>query len=1249
MKLGEKVSILPQKVKFSHAWEQRKLGEIGKTYTGLSGKTKEDFGHGEAQLITYMNIFTNPISNPQTTEKVEIDNRQNTVNYGDIFFTTSSETPEEVGMSSIWLDNAENTYLNSFCFGYRLNENIQINPYYLAYLLRAKRFRDNMILLAQGISRYNISKNKVMEISIDIPKNKDEQLRVGSIFKNLDNLIALHQRKRKVAKNTIKSLKIRLFCLKGEKMTFNSESEFEKSLINLLFEKGWERDVLKYKTEEDLIQNWANILFENNRDIDKLNDFPLTRSEMQQIMEQIKRLRTPLKLNGFINGKEVSIKRDNPDDKVHFGKEVRLKIYDRQEIAAGQSRYQIAEQPVFKAKSALLNDRRGDFMLLINGMPVIHVELKKSNVSITQATNQIEKYSHEGVFSGIFSLVQVFVAMTPSETVYFANPGPDGKFNKDFYFHWADFYNEPINDWKSIAEQLISIPMAHQLIGFYTVADNTDGILKVMRSYQYYAASKISDKVSKTKWGERNIYGGYVWHTTGSGKTMTSFKSAQLIANSKDADKVVFLVDRIELGTQSLLEYRGFASENESVQATENTGVLITRLKSDDADDTLIVTSIQKMSRIKEEGAINDHDIKKINSKRVVFIIDECHRDTFGEMLSTIKSTFPLAIFFGFTGTPIHEENKKKMNTTSTIFGDELHRYSIADGIRDGNVLGFDPYMVTTYKERDIRKKIALEMAKASTEEEAISDPAKRKVYYYFMKLPMENRIVNDKLEHGLEDYIPKSQYQTEVHQNAVVDDIVEGFTTLSVNGKFHAIFATSSIPEAIDYYKLFKKKNTNLKVAALFDQNIDNSDGAILKEDAVIEMLNDYNKMYKQSFSIPTYQKYKKDIQLRLSHKEYYRSIENTPEKQLDVLIVVDQMLTGFDSKWVNTLYLDKLMRYESIIQAFSRTNRLFDKAIKPFGVIKYYRKPYTMKQNIEEAVKLYSGDKPLGLFVDKLPENLKAMNDIYDEIVEVFVSSGVENFCKLPDEDESKAKFADLFKRLNKHLEAAKIQGFRWNKLEYENIELKFDETTYLVLALRYKELTKTNSGTPIPDIPYDIEGYLTEISTEDIDTNYMNSKFKKYLKEINLSNAEEALNELHKTFAMLSQEEQKYAYQFIMDIQSGSITVDETKSFRDYITEYQINAKNDQIHRFAEVFGLNEALLRKFMKSNVTPEDINAYGKFDELENSADKLKTKKYFESMDGVSIPPFKAIIKLDSYLRKFILEGGFDINMPDNE
>ena len=1045
-------------------------------------------------------------------------------------------------------------------------------------------------------------------------------------------------------------------------MIFNKESDFEEALIKILSEKGWEKEVLKNYSEQDLLQNWANILFENNRDIDRLNDYPLTDGEMQQILEQIKNLRTPLKLNGFINGKSVSVIRDNPDDKLHFGKEVSLKIYDRREIAAGQSRYQIVQQPKFPTKSKILNDRRGDLMLLINGMPVIHIELKKSGVPVSQAYHQIEKYSGEGIFSGLFSLVQIFVAMEPNETVYFANPGPDGKFNPDYYFHWADYNNEPINEWDKVASTLLSIPMAHQLIGFYTVADDSDGVLKVMRSYQYFAASAISDKVSKTKWEAGNQLGGYVWHTTGSGKTMTSFKSAQLIASSKDADKVIFLMDRIELGTQSLKEYRGFADENESVQATENTGVLITKLKSTDPADTLIVTSIQKMSNIKDEaGGLKASDIEYINGKRIVFIVDEAHRSTFGDMLITIKTTFPKAIFFGFTGTPIQDENQKKKNTTTTVFGNELHRYSIADGIRDKNVLGFDPYKVLTFKDKDVRKVVALEKAKAQTEEEAISDPIKSKVYYKYMDAGQVGMVghFDSKGDYikGLEDYIPNVQYQTEEHTTTVVKDILENWVTLSHNSKFHAIFATSSIPEAINYYRMIKEMKPELKVTALFDPNIDNGGGVAFKEAGLVEIIEDYNERYGQDFTIPTFAKMKKDIAARLAHKKPYERIANEPEKQIDLLIVVDQMLTGFDSKWINTLYMDKVLLYENIIQAFSRTNRLFGPD-KPFGTIRYYRKPHTMERNINAAVKLYSGDKPLGLFVQHLAENLKMMNELYEDISELFSNAGIENFEKLPSDVSVCRKFAKDFKELNSYLEAAKIQGFKWEVTSYtddntgENIEMAFDEKTYLVLVLRYKELSGGGGGGTGDDVPYDLVGYITEIDTGLIDADYMNSRFEKYLKLLNLEGAsaeavEQAETELHKTFATLSQEEQKYANIFLHDIQRGDVAITEGKTLRDYITEYLSKAKDDQIHRVAVALGVDELKLRTIMSLRLNSTNINEFGRYDDLKKTVNKAKAKEYFEKIEGTKIIPPKVNVKVDNLLREFILGGGFEIEMPE--
>jgi len=1056
--------------------------------------------------------------------------------------------------------------------------------------------------------------------------------------------------------------------------TFKSEAEFEAALVKRLKDFGWTGGVLHQPDEQDLLDNWAQILYQNNPGIDRLNGCPLTSGEMQQIIEQIAALRTPMKLNGFINGRTVSIKRDNPDDAAHFGKEVSLYIYDRLDIAAGRSVYQIAEQPRFKAASARLNDRRGDVMLLINGMPLIHIELKRSGVPVSQACNQIQKYAHEGVFSGLFSLVQIFVAMEPAETVYFANPGPVGDFSL-FRFHWADFNNEPINDWNDVVRYLLSIPMAHQLIGFYSVADDKDATLKVMRSYQYYAASAISDRVRKSRWDKASARGGYVWHTTGSGKTMTSFKSAQLIADSHDADKVVFLVDRIELGTQSLDEYRNFADDSMSVQATEDTDVLRAKLKSDDPSDTLIVTSIQKMSNIHEQdGGLTERDLERIRDKRMVFIVDECHRSTFGDMMQTIRRTFPTAMLFGFTGTPIQDENQKKQNTTTDVFGDELHRYSIADGIRDKNVLAFDPYMVCTYKDRDVRCEVALEKARADSEGDALADPKKRKTYLRYMdpsQVPMAgHRTADGSWEKGIEDYLPESQYRGTDgdgctggtpcdHFRMVFEDVMDGWTTLSHGGKFHAILATSSIPEAITYYRMFRDGAPQLKVTALFDPNIgndnpDNPTGSLFKEDGLVEILEGYSKLYPgKDYTIPTHAAFKRDVAARLAHKKPYVGIERHPEEQLDLLIVVNQMLTGFDSKWVNTLYLDKVLEYEGLIQAFSRTNRVFPGNEKPFGVIRYYRRPHTMRQNVDDAVRLYSGDRPFSLFVDKLESNLEHINMCFDDIKSVFEGYGVQNFERLPDSDAACARFAKLFKQLSDLIEAAKVQGFTWEKPAYEfrhddggktEVAMVVDLQTYLVLALRYKELFEREPGDGSDDVPFDIDGYLTEIDTGRIDTDYMNENFAKWLKKIDEGEeAKAALELLHSSFASLTQEQQAAAELVIHAAQRGELEIVPGKTLMDYINDFQKRGKDSQVNALVSAIGVDEGKLRDLMARHVTEDNINEYGRFDVLKGTADLGKARDYFVGKEGKPMPPFKVNMRLDKLLREFVIQGGFDI------
>ena len=1050
---------------------------------------------------------------------------------------------------------------------------------------------------------------------------------------------------------------------------FSKELDFEQALADLLPQHGWEPQVIKNPTEEMLVKNWAAIIFNNNRDMNRLGDFPLTDTEMQQIITQVDNLKNPYEVNKFINGGQVMIKRDNQDDKINYGKEVYLTIFNASEIRAGQSVYQIVRQPKFQTKHPLASSRRGDMMLLINGMPIIHIELKRSGVDVTQAVNQIKKYAHEGVFSrGIFSLIQIFVAMTPEKTLYFANPGESKNFSPSFYFHWADFNNEEVHDWKRIGANLLSIPMAHQMVGYYTIADDKDETLKVLRSYQYFATTKIWERVRETNWDDHYHKGGFIWHTTGSGKTMTSFKSAQLIAKENDADKVVFLLDRIELSTQSVDEYRGFANADDNVLDTEDTRNLIRVLESDDKDERLIVTSIQKMSRINAASNIPQSTIDRINKKRVVFVVDECHRSVTGSgkdsgsgMLLTIKNTFPRAILFGFTGTPIFEENARGEMTTEVIFGDELHKYTLASGIPDGNVLGFDLNREDTFQEHDIREAVALRTVEAESFEEIEHDKEKVEIY---------NKIMTETDMIKIEDEA-KSLYQSEEHHMAVMRKIVEERPILSHNGKFHAILATKNIAEAIEYYHLFKEHYPEYNVTAIFDDSIDNNGGGEYKEEAILEILDDYNRKFGTAFQQSTYAKYKKDVAKRLAHKMPYQNLEK--DKQLDMLIVVTQMLTGYDSKWVNTLYVDKLLQYVDVIQAFSRTNRLFGPD-KPFGVIKYFTRPNRMAKNIDDALELYV-DQPLLVFTDKLEANLEKINQAYRTIEQLFKAEGIEYFSTLPLAEASKKKFAKEFCEMTKKLEAAKMQGFLWEKAEYEfqhsngwvKLKMVLDEQTYKILLARYRELFTRPGGGGSDDDVYQLEAYITETGAGTIDAEYINAKFIKFVKNLYTSgpgseHVKVAQAELHNAFASLNQRDQRTAQRILHDIESGDLRLSPGKTIYDYILDYQKRECDQQVLTISEATGLNITKFKELISNDTTEQNINEQGRFDELIRTLDKVKAADFLERITGQAVPKRFVITNMSSIVRRFILNPSdrakiiyayqnadslLDVNIPD--
>lgn len=1256
---------------FTDAWEQHKLGELSeKTYGGGTPSTANaEYWCGNIPWLQSSDIIDGKLFD--VTPKKYISQVGLNSSAAQLIPENSIAIITRVGVGKLAFLSFFYTTSQDFLSMSRLTT----EPYFTVYACYKKL--QSELNSVQGTSIKGITKDELLAKEIKVP-SYDEQKQIGEYFTNLDNLISLHQRKyfSIVMLNTIIQI-IEIICLccfslfygvdynykmvrnyccqEGMGVKFEKEADFEEAVIDLLLKYGWsngnemgsrEKNVIKYPTEEDLIQNWADILYKNNSERSRLNGVKLNKDEMQQIIDQIK-IATPYAINGIIKGKSVTIKRTNEEDRENFGKEISLNIYDPKKVRAGESRYQVVQQPKFSRKHSKLQDRRGDLMLLINGMPVIHIELKRSGGNVEEARGQISKYCEENIFEGIFSLVQIFVAMTPEDAIYFANPGSGKAVNPDFCFHWADIENNQIRDWQEVVKHLLSIPMAHELIGWYTIADDNDCVLKVMRSYQYYAVHKIYEKTREHDWDSKDGQGGYVWHTTGSGKTMTSFKAAELIARDKLADKVVFLMDRIELGTQSFREYTAFADED-IVQETGNSGVLLSKMKGNHPKDLLIVSSIQKMDRVSEDAVSlrREKELEEIRKKRLVFIFDECHRTTNGDMFANIRKAFPRALLFGFTGTPIFDENAKSSLSTADIFGDNLHTYTIADGIRDENVLGFDPTMVKIYADEDLKEELAKDECKAKDMNEIRTNPKKLEVYQKYQNMS----------EVDIEAKLPKGQYDSDNYRDGVIKDIKDHWDRLSFGGKFHAIFATSSIPAAIDYYRRFRRQWPELKVTSLFDKNLDDTKGeqSMDKERGLVEILEDYQHQFGPDFDIARWPEFKKDVTRRLAHKENYSQVEK--EKQLDLLIVVDQLLTGFDSKFVNTLYLDKLLDYQNLIQAFSRTNRIYNRNEKPFGIIRYYRSPHTMKKNMDDAFALFARKREDGIFANKLPSNVENMNQIFEQIQDIFVANGILDMSRLPEDESTQARIAQLTRKFQESYTSARLQGFDWNKVIVSDeigkggIEVKVTEKEYLTLLMRCNEMAKRGKErNRAGAFAYDIGVNLSAIQNEKITAEYLDRKFKIWTDYRNGKNPikereEELLKELEKNLSTLSEDDQNLAREIIRDIETGRLEVEEGKTFRDYIASYGESRKNREIRDAVEALGVDEEKLRDLVMNK--PKDYKEGGRAVALENSIDDERARTYYQRVNHREDTNLQVRLYAKKVLKEFIM---YDQPIPFGE
>lgn len=730
---------------------------------------------------------------------------------------------------------------------------------------------------------------------------------------------------------------------------FESELSIENHLIQQLTEgqSQWTfRDDLR--TMQDLWDNFRRILTINNKDL--FDEHPLTNNEFLQIQNQL-RFSSFYDAAKWLMGENgvatVSVQREDAE----LGT-VHPVVFRRVDVAGGTSVYEVVHQIDFPRKEILNRDRRGDVTLLINGLPVIHIELKNRSHPYMEAFNQVKKYLKEGIFRDIFSTLQMFVVSNGSDTRYIA-AAPADKLNEKFLSPWLDTDNQPITNYLAFAKAILSIPAAHRMISQYSVLDSERKALILLRPYQINAIEAIRDAVNP--YTDGGSHSGFIWHTTGSGKTLTSYKAAHYLATGiPSIDKVIFVVDRRDLDNQTTGSFQAYAEyDTIDVSETDNTGDLVKKLQSREGD--VIVTTIQKLQIIMRRYPAGSKKYEKLRQLRLVFVVDECHRAVSPQAQDALNKYFTNPLWFGFTGTPIFTEDAKDSPgnlpaTTEEQYSTCLNKYTIKEALHDGAVLGFQVEYHNTFSMEALAKQNGISGWKEDGD-----------------GYDLEERLMKGK--------IIDAAYEDEQHMLSVVDFIINKSSGKLRLGRkkgdtYTAILTTSSIRQAQRYYELFKRVKKGKvpsvqisdkvkrqlsdfpKVAITYSVS-ENEEGSAFNQAQMKQSMQDYNAMFSTQYTMEQLDAYNRNINDRLARK---KNIYQVREAQLDLVIVVDRLLTGFDAPSLSTLFIDrKPMRSYGIIQAFSRTNRLYDQQ-KRFGQIVVFQVPAHFKRAVDNAMKRYS-----------------------------------------------------------------------------------------------------------------------------------------------------------------------------------------------------------------------------------------------------------------------------------------------------
>ena len=782
-------------------------------------------------------------------------------------------------------------------------------------------------------------------------------------------------------------------------MPVQSEAALENGLIATLQQMNYE--YVQIEEEKNLRTNFKSQLEKHNRKrLEEIGRTEFTEAEFDKIL---------IYLEGGTRFEKAKKLRDLFPLELDDGERLWVEFLNRTHWC--QNEFQVSHQITVEGRKKC----RYDVTILINGLPLVQIELKRRGVELKQAYNQIQRY-HKTSFHGLFDYIQLFVISNGVNTRYFAN-NPNSGYK--FTFNWTDADNVPFNELEKFATSFFDKCTLGKIIGKYIVLHEGDKCLMVLRPYQFYAVEKILDRVKNSN------SNGYIWHTTGAGKTLTSFKAAQLVAELDDVDKVMFVVDRHDLDTQTQSEYEAF--EPGAVDSTDNTDELVKRLHG---NSKIIITTIQKLNAAVSKQWYSRR-IEEIRHARIVMIFDECHRSHFGDCHKNIVRFFDNTQIFGFTGTPIFVENAVDGHTTKEIFGNCLHKYLIKDAIADENVLGF-------------------------------------LVEYYHGNADVDNANQNRMTE--------------------IAKFILNNFNKSTFDGEFDALFAVQSVPTLIQYYKIFKSLNPKIRIGAVFTYASNSSQddaltgmntGSYVSEstgeaDELQAIMDDYNDMFGTSFTTENFRAYYDDINLRMKKKK-------TDMKPLDLCLVVGMFLTGFDSKKLNTLYVDKNMDYHGLLQAFSRTNRVLNEK-KRFGKIVCFR---DLKSNVDASIKLFSNSNNLEDIV-RPPFNEVKKN--YQELTTNFLEqyptpSSIDLLQSEKDKKQFILAFRDVIK---KH---AEIQVY--DEFEEDAADLGMTEQQFMDFRSKYLDIYDTFAGgckpseeNQTPDEDTESTETSTESGIDDID---------------------------------------------------------------------------------------------------------------------------------------------------------------------